>query len=179
MTTPPDFSSGAVLTAAQMSAVGLWLVKTQTVGTAVASVAVTGAFSTDYDNYKIVYSDGVLSTSNSISLILGATVAGYSNVLIYATYAGGAATTIGNAAAANWSFMGYGNTNSVAFNVELYQPFQTKNTFVSSNHIQHATLVGGVNNGVLNNSTSYTGFTITPGGGTMTGGTIRVYGYRK
>jgi hypothetical protein len=42
MATPPDFSSGAVLTAAQMNSVGLWLVKTQTVGTAVSSVAVTG-----------------------------------------------------------------------------------------------------------------------------------------
>jgi hypothetical protein len=42
MATPPDFSSGAVLTAAQMNSVGLWLVKTQTVGTTVSSVAVTG-----------------------------------------------------------------------------------------------------------------------------------------
>ena len=50
MATPPTFSSGSVLTAAQMNAVGLWLVKTQTVGTAVSSVSVTDVFSSNYDN---------------------------------------------------------------------------------------------------------------------------------
>jgi len=179
MATPPDFSSGAVLTAAQMNAVGLWLVKTQTVGTAVASVAVTGAFSTDYDNYKIVYSNGVTSATGELRVILGATTAGYSNALVYGAYAGGAATVVGNAAAANWNFMGYGSTGAVSMNFELYQPFLTKNTFMSSTHIQFAGLVAGTNNGVLANTTSYTGFTITPASGTMTGGTIRVYGYRN
>jgi hypothetical protein len=33
--------------------------------------------------------------------------------------------------------------------------------------------------GYLNDNTSYTGFTLTTGAGTMTGGTIFVYGYRK
>jgi hypothetical protein len=31
----------------------------------------------------------------------------------------------------------------------------------------------------LNNSTSYTGFTIIPETGTLTGGTVDVYGYAK
>ncbi len=48
--TYPSFSAGDILTAADMNAVGLWLVKTQTVGTAVASVTVTDAFSSTYDN---------------------------------------------------------------------------------------------------------------------------------
>jgi len=48
--TYPSFTSGDILTAADMNAVGLWLVKTQTVGTAVSSVQVTGAFSSTYDN---------------------------------------------------------------------------------------------------------------------------------
>ena len=179
MATPPDFSSGAVLTAAQMNSVGLWLVKTQTVGSGVASVAVTGAFTTDYDNYKIVWSNGVLSAIGETRVILGATTAGYSNSLIYGAYGGGAATVIGNAAGANWTFMGYGNTTAVAMNFELYQPFLTKNTFMSSNLMQFAGQVGGTNNGILENTTSYTGFTIFPASGTMTGGTIRIYGYRK
>ena len=68
MATPPTFSSGAVLTAAQMNSVGMWLVKTQTVGTAVSSVTVTGAFSADYDNYLILMSGGTGSDSASISI---------------------------------------------------------------------------------------------------------------
>jgi hypothetical protein len=35
----------------------------------------------------------------------------------------------------------------------------------------------GTVSGMLNNTTSYTAFTITPSSGTMTGGTVRVYGY--
>jgi hypothetical protein len=37
----------------------------------------------------------------------------------------------------------------------------------------------GAGGGILNNSTSYTAFTITPASGTYTGGTIYVYGYKK
>jgi hypothetical protein len=37
----------------------------------------------------------------------------------------------------------------------------------------------GVFGGYLNDATSYTAFTITASSGTMTGGTITVYGYRK
>ena len=53
MATPPVFVSGAILTAAQMNAVGLWLIKTQTIGSAVSSVSITDVFSSDYDNYLI------------------------------------------------------------------------------------------------------------------------------
>ena len=52
--TYPVFATGDVLNASDMNAVGLWLVKTQTIGSGVGSVAVTGAFSADYDNYKII-----------------------------------------------------------------------------------------------------------------------------
>jgi len=52
----PSFASGEVLTAADMNAVGLWLVKTQTVGTGVPSVVVTDAFSANYDNYLVTIS---------------------------------------------------------------------------------------------------------------------------
>ena len=61
--TYPTFNSGDVLTAAEMNAVGLWLVKTQTIGTAVSSVTVTGAFSTDYDAYQIVVTGGTFNTT--------------------------------------------------------------------------------------------------------------------
>jgi len=33
--------------------------------------------------------------------------------------------------------------------------------------------------GYVNNTTQYTAFTISPSSGTLTGGTIRVYGYRN
>jgi hypothetical protein len=47
------WASGEVLTAADLNAyAGLILVKTQTIGTAVSSVTVTGAFSSTFQNYR-------------------------------------------------------------------------------------------------------------------------------
>ena len=66
--TYPVFASGDVLNASDMNAVGMWLVKTQTIGTAVSSVQVTNAFSTNYRNYLILLDGGVGSTSSDIAL---------------------------------------------------------------------------------------------------------------
>ena len=95
MATPPDFSSGAVLTAAQMNSVGLWLVKTQVVGNAVASVAVTSAFSSDYDSYRIIYSGGSQSIAGEMRMTLGATAANYYSAILYSTWAGAVGATGG------------------------------------------------------------------------------------
>jgi hypothetical protein len=175
----PSFSAGEVLNAADMNAVGLWLVKSQTIGTGVSSVTVTGAFSADYDNYKILYTGGTASTTQSTNMTLGATAANYSNTLIYGPYGGGAVTSVGVSAGASWSFVGYQNTNSAFVELEMYSPFLTRNTMFASNHIQFGGAVGGRNQGILIDNTSYTSFTFTPAGGTFTGGTIYVYGYKK
>ena len=55
---------------------GLVLVKAQTIGSAVSSVEVTGAFSSTYDNYLITLEGGVASTNVGLRLTLGATATG-------------------------------------------------------------------------------------------------------
>jgi hypothetical protein len=55
MATPPDFSVGQVLTAAQMNAVGLWHLKTVTLSTVTNNVS--DVFSSDYRAYRVVISD--------------------------------------------------------------------------------------------------------------------------
>jgi hypothetical protein len=62
----------------------LVLVKSQVIGSAVASVAVTGAFSTTYDAYKIVIANTVTSAASTINITLGSTATGY----YYVTAAG-------------------------------------------------------------------------------------------
>jgi hypothetical protein len=175
----PDFSPGEVLTAAAMDSIGLWLVKTQTVGTGVSSVTVTDAFSADYENYRIVYTGGTASTTQSMNMTLGSTSANYSNALIYAAYAGGSVLTVGTNSGSSWSFAGYFNSNSVMCTVDLFTPFLTRNTMFSAPHVQFGGAVAGQNQGILIDNNSYTSFTFTPAGGTITGGTIRVYGYRN
>jgi hypothetical protein len=178
MATPPDFTTGAVLTAAQMNAVGLWLVKTQTIGNGVSSVAVTGAFSTDYDNYKIIVSGGVGSTIQNLALQLGATTTGYYGGQM-SVNTSGVVAGVGMNNTASWTLAGISSTNSNYLNAELLNPFLTKPTTLSSSRNDDRTAGSyGTTAGFVDNSTSYTGFTLIVGG-TMTGGTIRVYGYRK
>ena len=81
--------------------------------------------------------------------------------------------------ATSFTFAGRTTTDSIWANLELSAPFLSKNTFISA-PAQNAATGGsaGAMAGYLNNSTSYTDFTITPASGTLTGGTIKVYGYK-
>jgi hypothetical protein len=174
----PSFASGEVLTAADMNAVGLWLVKTQTIGTGVASVTVTGAFSTDYDNYRVIYQMGDSSATAELRLTFNnSTGTTYSHGGVYVQY--GSITVFGETANNVNTGIRVGNTNvdlsSCVF--DIFSPFLTTPTHVTSNHAD-ATF-WSVRGGRDSNVASQTAFTLTPGGGTLTGGTIRVYGYRN
>lgn len=180
MATPPTFSSGAVLTAAQMNSVGLWLVKSQVVGTAVSSVTVSSAFSSDYDNYRIIYTGGTASTDNDLKLTLGATATGYYAGFAYVPYASGAITAVSNNNATSWAYAGSARPNGTSLDVDLFNPKLALRTGMTSRYFGMSTVgVGGNSSGYLNNATSYTAFTITCTSGNITGGTIRIYGYRN
>lgn len=181
----PVFTTGEVLTAANMNQVGMWLVKTQTVGAGVSSVSVTNAFSSSFENYKITWTGGTMSSVDNISIQLGpSSVSGY-NTSYYqsnfgATFAG-ALEYAGNANTSSWPYIGIGTADAAQLNFELHQPFESKFTFIYSTRIFSAT-TGTANGcaGVHRQNQSYTGFTLLPlSGQTFTGGTIRVYGYRN
>jgi hypothetical protein len=174
----PDFSPGEVLTAAAMDSIGMWLVKTQTIGSGVTSVSVTDAFSADFDNYKITITGGAAAANTLVALQLGSTNTGYYWSGYQVTYAGTAAIVAG-ALQANFQRVGFATPDTINANIEIFQPFSTKNTFLNAKFISNVT--GGDSipfSGYLNNTTSYTGFTITTTQA-LTGGTIRVYGYRN
>jgi len=175
------YTAGEVLTAASLNANfaaagGLQLVKTQTIGTTVGSVTVTDAFSATYDNYKIVVSGGVASGVAGLRLTLGATTSDYYSGGQDVSYGGGSGL-LNQSNTAFWNF-GAGNTNLLSGSAEINLPFLAKQTTYFSNHaFAGTTLNSSYSNGFLNNTTSYTAFTITASTGTLTGGTIRVYGY--
>lgn len=169
------------LTSYQVKAeTGLQLVKTQTIGTGVSSVTVTDAFSATYDNYKIVVNGGVASTGAYITLQLGATTSGYYASRIGATYGTGAQFSTTDSNGAKFTKPGDASTNGINLNLEVTTPFASKYTFVGGTFADSNTTGGaGVYSGVLTNTLSYTDFTIAPNPGTITGGTIYVYGYAK
>jgi len=178
----PDFSTGEVLTAAAMDSIGLWLVKTQTVSSspAVSSVTVTGAFSADYDNYKIQWSgNSSIATGSAIDMQMGATAAGYFGALQYASYAGVGGTVVGDNNVSAWTHCAGAVNNQVVLDLDLYKPFLADETTISTRLYTDAANTG-VKTGFLNNNTSYTSFTLIGAtASTINSGTIRVYGYRK
>ena len=176
--TYPVFATGDVLPASDMNAIGLWLVKTQTVGTGVSSVQVTGAFNSSFDNYRITWTGGTMSAATVMRMTLGATATGYYAQLIYAPYAGTAAlANVPDNNAVRWSYAGAGNTNYASVRVNLYNPNLSTRTLFHAEWADDSN--AGTNNGFLNDATQYTAFTLAPASGTITGGTIRVYGYRN
>ena len=157
---------------------GLVLVKTQTIGTTVASVTLSDVFSSTYDNYLIVVSGGVGSTTGQMALTLGATATGYYRFGIYGTYSSATVQGIQNSNGTNWGDAVGMSTNSLSGTIELIAPNLAKRTSYSSSMQQVAT--GGYSlrsAGFLDDATQYTALTLTCGTGTVTGGTVKVYGY--
>jgi hypothetical protein len=158
---------------------GLQLIKTQTIGSAVSSVTVSDVFSAEFDNYKIMICDGVSSTTQGIALQLGASTTGYYGGLTLTAYNGGAVSGTGDNNQSSFRYVGVGSANTNHMDATVNGPFLAKRTTISSLYSVPATgQSGGSYAGFHDVATSYTAFTVSVGG-TMTGGTIRVYGYRN
>jgi len=159
-----------------VGASGLTLISSTTIGTTVSSVTVSSAFSATYDNYKIIVSGGTSSANTYLKMTLGATVTGYYFGELYRTYGGvSGADNLSNGA---YWLVGGAKSNGLISNIEIQNPFLSARTSYTGNECNLLT-TGEVSfvGGFLDNATSYTAFTLTPNTGTITGGTIRVYGY--
>jgi len=159
---------------------GLVLISTTTIGSAVASVTVSNAFSATYDNYLILLDGGVASTNIEIQLQLGATTANYKENHIYMTTDSTTITGAQTNTGSNFPVVGYGTTFSLNARINLFGPNTAKYTAM---HFQAMRMVdagrNAVGQGVLADTTQYTAFTLLASTGTLTGGKIRVYGYKN
>jgi len=156
------------------AAAALVLISTTTITNGVTSVAVSNAFSSTYDNYKIVVSGGG-GTDANLTMVLGATTTGYYWTYTRTMYGNTASTSAGSNDSSFGRF-GYANTDGLNASVDVINPNLAKNTFIVGASVQNNTGAGaGAMSGFVNNTTQYTGFTVA--GTTFTGGTIRVYGY--
>jgi hypothetical protein len=162
------------------SASGLTLIKTQTIGSGVSSVNVTSAFSSTYDNYKIFVSGGVGSGNINLNLTLGATATGYYRFETYMTFAANTITGAASSNATSWAASAVASANSLCGDITLIGPNLAKTTHMSGQStISNTTSNINYVQGFLNNTTQYTDFTLTCSSGTLTGGTIKVYGYQN
>jgi hypothetical protein len=156
---------------------GLVYVSSTTVGSAVSSVTVSSCFNSTYDAYKIVATNVTASSSGILGFVLSGLTTGYYGNLMYANFTGGAVATAGFNNAASITHAGGTQGQILIFDMEVINPFLAKAKFISGRFMDNS--AAGPFQVQNNSSTSATGFTITPASGTLTGGQITVYGYRK
>ena len=157
-------STGAVVASVapdgNMVGGGLVLVKKQTIGSAVSSVAVTNAFSATYENYLIVVSGGTTSQDGAINLQFTGTTTQYYFAMSYANWGTNTALALTNVNGSTFGYVGFAHTGGLSVVCNVVAPFLTKYSTFSAQ-------IGG--------------FTLIhdAAGQTFTGGTIYVYGYRS
>ena len=180
----PDFSPGEVLTAAAMDSISGWLVKTVTV-TSGTSIVVTDAFSSTYDNYYVTYTGGVSSTAAALTLQLGPSSVGGYNAGYYAGvvgtfYSSDSLNYVRDNNSTSWTTAGGAYTDGAILSMFLYNPANSsRKTLMSINRIDvRSGGAAGTGNGFHNTAAAYTDFTLTSTA-TLTGGVVRVYGFRN
>ena len=156
---------------------GLVLVNTTTIGSAVSSVTISNCFSATYDAYQVIVSGGAGSgTDNDLRIRLGSSTTAYYSKLIYYNYSAGVANEFGN----NYSsfpYFGGSETTGLSMSAFINNPYLAKYTTVSAPWFTSAN--AGHSSGIHKVATSYTDLVIVASAGTLTGGTIQVYGYKK
>jgi hypothetical protein len=182
----PIGSTGNVLTvtggvpvwaAPAAGAQDLTLVKSQTIGTSVTSITVNDAFSATYDAYKIYVSGGSGAGQAIIELQLGASTSTYYQAIAGVNYSSGTVTgrTVNNGS--SWLRSGVVNgSNGIVLDATIVNPFLAKYTYAGFNFPY--TDEGSWATGYHATATSYSSFVLTSGSA-LTGGEIRVYGYKK
>jgi hypothetical protein len=158
---------------------GLVFIKSQAVGSGVTSIGVTDAFSSTYDDYKVMYSSGTSVGAASLTFGFTGSSTGYYSSVTGTSYAG-VAQSIAESNTTLFSFAGIVTPEGNSLDLTLYGPFASRRTGMQISgrvDIRGAgtAFVGG---GFHNVAASYTGFTLTSSSA-ITGGTIYVYGYRK
>ena len=174
------FTTGEVLPAADTNTYlansGLAYVTSATVGSGVTSVSVANAFNTNFDNYRITWSGINATTAQNFTMQLtGLTGSTYSTVGFFMSFGTATVNAFGPAATTNWIV---GPTGSMTTGViDIFNPFLASIKTMTAQGIANASSY--VFNGLCTTATSASGFSLSIGVNTMTGGTVTVYGYRK
>ena len=156
---------------------GLVYVTSQTVGSAVSIVTVSNCFSSTYDNYRVIYSGGTGSVNTGLGVRVGGVTTNYSHVLFWSSFSATANVDSANNTASQANYMGSMTTNGVFMALDVIGPNLAAYTgFFPGMYTANDF---GVAIGRHNIATAYTSLSIVPLSGTITGGTITVYGYRK
>ena len=180
------FTTGEVLTASDTNTYlansGLVYVSSTTIGSAVASVTVSNCFSATYDDYFVTV-DGVSGSAGAAMGFRCVTSGGADNAsnwkgntFYIGTGSAGGLTNANDTAAAS-AFCGGIDSNAASLTFNVQGPYATNRTQLNYGNADDT--YWRVGNYYLGNATSYVSMKLLPNAGTITGGTITVYGFRK
>jgi hypothetical protein len=160
---------------------GLTLVKSQTIGSGTAAVTVTGAFSSTFDNYRVVVEVLDASTALSLRFRLGSTTTNYYSSKSGLRYNGGTFSGVVNNNATYMDLGSCGSDGGGSMTFDVVRPYITDRTLVNGTGSYAQASTGGyiLYAGFVNDNTSYTAFTFLTSAGTISNGNIRVYGYNN
>ena len=184
--TPTNVATGDVLTAATWNqavventkTLALRFIKSQTIGSGVSDVTVTGAFSADYDAYRVIITNMDTSAAADLFIRFGTstTRTEYRYSAVTARQSDGATVTAASSTGTNAGlFLGYTTTNETNWEMDVVAPFLAQPT--TAHALWSTDGNGGFACGWDGLESSHTQFVLRPSSGTLTGGEIRVYGY--
>jgi len=157
---------------------GLVHISRTTIGSAVSSVTVSDAFSSTYDNYKIIVSGGSCSADTHLYFRFSPTASsGYYFNLLHGSYSGAGPNSTGGSNTDRITYVGGGATAMTA-NFEVMNPYNEARTKEIIARVRYSTVYGTCV-GHIPILTSFSSFIVGPHTGTLTGGNIDVYGYAK
>ncbi len=169
------WNAGDTLNAADLNNyAGLVFVKSQTIGSSVSSVTLSNVFSADFQNYKVVVTGISNSTTATLRVVFGGSTNHY-GTLMWNLYNG----TNGRIDVLN------GSNIPVGYTISAPADNGCEFTVTRPNVSSYTQLMGtGMGAGFTNwfggtdfTVRSHTDLTLSISAGTMTGGTVRVYGY--
>ena len=163
---------------------GLVLISTYTVGSGITTFDI-GTMNSTYDNYRLVWSGLTPSTNGQdmyMTLVTSGgseSASGYLNQVAYVTNA--------NAFAASYASRAYlvcasSSTTAHKFSgiIELFAPAVADYTYMTSTaYLNRNDIVGFGFNGRQESATAYSTVRFRFSAGSVTGGTMSLYGYRK
>ena len=174
-------ASASVFVASGVAASAGGLVRIGSTSLSGSSTNIPSVFSTTYKNYRVVVDNAVASARGEMRFRIGANVSTgiyYSSGL--ARISSGTTANNNTSAATQIAFGNWETTiKSVGVTIELQNPFEALTTNLQAifGGGSITDLWSGFVGAVINDTTSYTGFTLLTEGGTFSSGTVTVYGY--
>lgn len=156
---------------------GLVLVTSATIGSAVSSVTVSNAFSATYDNYLIKITGMTGSASVDTNFQLGGITTGVYITSGFYQLLSSATITTYTTTTTVMPMGTMGSTQNTQITIDISAPNLAVTKYISMR--TQSSYLSAIGATQVGSTVQATAFTLTPASGTLSGGTIRVYGYRQ